>query len=200
MNEAIGISIAAFPATGGQSSGSTSVSGDRRGNERQEWLERTDLLKRSLLPDEDTFSGQEKDGYIVFEPLAPDVSGITVIIPDLQVRFDYTEPNAGTVVKAKVTDWELSGSPPEELDYSLIRLSEKAGDHGLNGGKRGFVNARLEHDFVKDEAIFILQHPNRQPLKVAAGFLADVNSWVDRIAYTTNTEPGSSGSPCFQAR
>lgn len=75
--------------TGGQSSGSSSVSGDRRGNERQQWLERTDLLKRSMLPDEATFSGQEKDGYIVFRPLASEVSDITVNIPDFEVRFDY---------------------------------------------------------------------------------------------------------------
>ena len=47
--------------------------------------------------------------------------------------------------------------------------------------------------------ILILQHPNTEPLKLAvdtAGVLKLYENGT-RIRYATNTEPGSSGSPCF---
>ncbi|MFH1566659.1 MAG: hypothetical protein ABIL09_01575 [Gemmatimonadota bacterium] len=92
----------ALGGTGGASSGSTEVSGDRRGNEREMWLNRTDLLKRTMFPDEATFSGQEKDGYVVFEPLAADVADVTVNIPGLVIRFDYKgEPIESIDVSAR---------------------------------------------------------------------------------------------------
>ena len=51
--------------------------------------EREGILRRTMFPDEDVFSAQENQGYIVFKPLAPDVEELTVHIPDVVVRFDY---------------------------------------------------------------------------------------------------------------
>ena len=42
-----------------------------------------------MFVDEQVFSAQEREGYLVFEPLAPDVDELTVHIPDVVVRFDY---------------------------------------------------------------------------------------------------------------
>lgn len=59
------------------------------GNLYQEWKERVNLLERTLFPNEHIFSAQETDGYIVFEPLAPDVAELMIHIPDVIVRFDF---------------------------------------------------------------------------------------------------------------
>ena len=59
------------------------------GNALEVWKERDSILRRTMFPDEDVFSAQENEGYIVFKPLAPDVDELTIHIPDVVVRFDY---------------------------------------------------------------------------------------------------------------
>lgn len=60
-----------------------------RGNEYLEYKERRSLLQRTMFPQEDIFSGQESEGFVVFEPLADDVEDIIVTIEDIVIRFDY---------------------------------------------------------------------------------------------------------------
>lgn len=72
------------------------------GNSFNIWKERDAVLRRTLFPNEQIFSAQETQGYVVFEPLAPDVSGITVHVPDVIVRFDYKGDPVETIdVEAK---------------------------------------------------------------------------------------------------
>ena len=59
------------------------------GNAMFTWKERESILRRTMFPDEEVFSAQENEGYIVFKPLAPDVEELTVHISDVVVRFDY---------------------------------------------------------------------------------------------------------------
>ena len=59
------------------------------GNARSIWQERDGILGRTMFPDEEVFSAQTNEGYLVFKPLAPDVDELTVHIPDVVVRFDY---------------------------------------------------------------------------------------------------------------
>jgi trypsin-like peptidase len=88
--------------------------------------------------------------------------------------------------------------PPDatELDYALLRLAERAGD------KRGWFALPGKGVAVAEGAnIWIVQHPDGKPLK----FAADMKSLLKcppppgrpRLRYLTNTEKGSSGSPCF---
>ena len=65
------------------------------------WKERDGILRRTMFPDEEVFSAQVNEGYIVFKPLAPDVNELTVHIPDVVVRFDY------------------KGDPIEEVDVEM---------------------------------------------------------------------------------
>ena len=53
------------------------------------WKEREGILRRTMFPDEEVFSAQENEGYVIFKPLAADVEELTVHIPDVVVRFDY---------------------------------------------------------------------------------------------------------------
>jgi len=67
-----------------------------------EWRSRLGLLRRTMFPDEFIFSAQDREGYIVFKPLAPDVSRLTVHIPNIVVRFDYAgDPVETTNVTAE---------------------------------------------------------------------------------------------------
>ena len=59
------------------------------GNAYNVWKERDGILRRTMYQNEQIFSAQESDGYVVFEPLAHDVDELTVHIDDVVIRFDY---------------------------------------------------------------------------------------------------------------
>jgi len=59
------------------------------GNAHSVWKERDGIMRRSMYVNEQVFSAQESEGFLVFEPLAPDVDELTVHIPDVIVRYDY---------------------------------------------------------------------------------------------------------------
>jgi hypothetical protein len=112
------------------------------------------------------------------------------------VRFDYKldangQPAARQIC-AFASDWLLDQSEEKELDYALIRLAENIGD------ARGNLVPH-PYEFLPDYPLFILQHPNGQPLTVQVGTILSTDSLHKQVNYTTNTAPGSSGSPCFTA-
>lgn len=60
-----------------------------RGNEYARYQERLDLLRRTLFKNEEIFSGQEVEGFVVFPVLHPDVGKLRVVINDMVLRFDF---------------------------------------------------------------------------------------------------------------
>lgn len=146
---------------------------------------------------------------------------------DLACRFDYKvledglEVHPGTVYRP-AGDWLVDWSPysprdlevnpagdpsPDELDYALIHLQGRPGEDPVGGETndprptaRGWVEVPgQEHDFAAQPALYIVQHPDGRPMKVAIDTEAvlGLNGNATRVRYTTTTEPGSSGSPCF---
>jgi hypothetical protein len=92
--------------------------------------------------------------------------------------------------------------PPtaEELDYALLRLATPVGNEVVNGTKRGWiVLPAAAQPLPKDAPLLILQHPKGSPMKLAMDTQAIIgpNAKGTRVRYTTNTDSGSSGSPCF---
>ena len=65
------------------------------GNALEVLKERESILRRTMFPDEDVFSAQENEGYVVFKPLAPDVENLTVYIPDVAVAFRFQGRSSG---------------------------------------------------------------------------------------------------------
>lgn len=135
---------------------------------------------------------------------------------NVRLRFDFKKatgsdrPRSGEEYRLKADDWLLDASPMDEvddlpdpkpreadvdkLDYALLHLDGKPGD------ERGWVSAHnTAHDFKASAALFIVQHPKGRPMKLALDTEAVVgaNRNGSRVRYRTNTEPGSSGSPCF---
>ena len=153
-------------------------------------------------------------------------SGSSAASGDVVLRFDYKRSAEGDVVNPGVEygladEWLETSSPlsdadlkggdavlpaEDELDFVVLRLSKPAGDEPIGGrGEPGAVGRgwielpSAAHDFVPKSPVFILQHPEATPLKLALDTEAviSVNANGTRVRYRTNTEPGSSGSPCF---
>lgn len=144
------------------------------------------------------------------------------------LRFDYKQLADGTTLSPGTeyklaANWLVDHSPyskvdtsadsgsqvpqPDELDYALLRLEGEPGRQPVGGDKaeptanpRGWIEPKpLPYSVTNGAPIFIVQHPEAKPLKLALdtkGVLG-VNANGTRVRYVTNTEPGSSGSPVF---
>ena len=136
-------------------------------------------------------------------------------------RFDYKvlrngTTNLGTTVPF-ARDWRVLLSPnnppgtdpqPNQLDCAIVRLQNPVGKMvvgatpGAPGDLRGWIrltNSGTDPNFKPNSPLFIIQHPSAQPIKLAlsTNALQSVNANRTRVRYLTNTEAGSSGSPCF---
>jgi hypothetical protein len=145
----------------------------------------------------------------------------------VQLRFDYRvlangTKSDGTVVSLHPTEWLIDSTPyttaeanndpdaalpsTDELDFALLKIERVFGSEPLrpatDSSARGWIPVPETVPLITTDPpmpILILQHPNTEPLKLAvdtAGVLKLYDNGT-RIRYATNTEPGSSGSPCF---
>ena len=132
---------------------------------------------------------------------------------DFLVRFDYlASPLTGEVAEGRVVSvaegpWLLGHSPPfgepptESVDTALFRLAEPMGAHpGDGAGVRGWVDL---NDGVSEppigSSLAIMQHPEGGPLKLSLNTEAVLgfDGLTGRLMHRTDTQPGSSGAPCF---
>ena len=100
-----------------------------------------------------------------------------------------------------------SGTPSgEELDYALLRVAGSPGAMPVGekaepgAPARGFITLSAKAPILAaDMPMLIMQHPRSQPLKLAydTNSIRAVNDNRTRVTYNTNTDWGSSGSPCF---
>jgi hypothetical protein len=128
----------------------------------------------------------------------------------LTCRFDFRRLSTGAVdpgvaiAVLQVVDEspcspaELTAAPdapppkPDELDYALLQLA------AIPGPARGSITTAGLPVQV-DQALIIVQHPKGDPVRFAIDTSA-VTSYAHnglRLRYRTNTDAGSSGSPCF---
>lgn len=86
----------------------------------------------------------------------------------------------------------------DELDYAFLHVDGAPGDEVVDGKARGWVDlAAAGHEILKGSDLVIVQHPNGGPMQIVFDEVGEVNAGKTRVTYTANTEPGSSGSPCF---
>jgi len=157
-----------------------------------------------------------------------DVINQKIAPANVAIRFDFKQLEDGTTVSDGIDyqladDWLIDHSQysqvdlvaldqkrtipaVDELDYALLRVKGSPGNQtfgdpqNLNAPTRGWLKVAPDpHDFLSKPALFIVQHPDGQPLKLALDTqsVLDMNGNQTRVIYRTNTEPGSSGSPCF---
>ncbi|NEO14315.1 MULTISPECIES: effector-associated domain EAD1-containing protein [unclassified Moorena] len=136
------------------------------------------------------------------------------------LRFDYKQLgdgkviNPGTEYRLVEDDWLIDQSrytnnplpTPDELDYALLRVDGVPGEEPIgknpdpDSPKRQWIELPQEpYQFVPDTPLFIVQHPKGEPLKLAfdTEAIITIEDNGTMVKYKTNTEPGSSGSPCF---
>lgn len=151
----------------------------------------------------------------VVEKVADDALGSIECLFDFAVKPDGSRnygpasrlaadgrPARAPYAPAEATDTPDAPPPVSgELDYALLRLASALGDQNVDtGGKRGWiVLPTAVPPTEKGSAVLILQHPDRKPMKLALDQEAVIGPVHDglRLRYSTNTESGSSGSPCF---
>jgi len=163
--------------------------------------------------------------YHVIEPIVateddPQYRGPKASASDLTCRFDYRRMSNGKVSAGNVyrlaPQWRVLLSPnnrkdqePGEntLDCALIRLLQPAGKLAVGdfpdagGAKRGWLTLPgvPPVSLLKDHPLLIVQHPMAEPVKLAieSCSILEVNTSRTRLRHRTNTDHGSSGSPCF---
>ncbi|WP_165228310.1 trypsin-like serine peptidase [Aquisphaera insulae] len=102
-------------------------------------------------------------------------------------------------------EWDLPKSPMNESDFALLRLNRRAADDIVDGHPRGYLDlsTRSQPELAgllpAGAPMLIVQHPMAEPLKLALGE-ADRIEDARYLWHRVNTEPGSSGSPCFSQK
>jgi V8-like Glu-specific endopeptidase len=136
------------------------------------------------------------------------------------LRFDYKQLadgniiNKGTEYRLVESDWLIDKSPYakntlptlDELDYALLRVDGVPGEEAIgknsdpNAPQRGWISLPTQpYEFLPETPLLIVQHPKAEPLKLAfdTDAIIGINENGTTVKYKTNTQPGSSGSPCF---
>jgi Trypsin-like peptidase domain/Effector-associated domain 1 len=153
-------------------------------------------------------------------------------VDKVRCRFDYKvlttgKEAEGVLVKMHPTDWKIDASPytqgekdlkpddglptVDELDYVLFRLERPIGIEPIDPNprpsekvpRRGWIKVPGTAPAITTQMpILILQHPRKDPLKLALDTegVLQVNGNGTRVRYATNTAGGSSGSPCFDLK
>ena len=145
-----------------------------------------------------------------------------------RLRFDYRRATDGTTVNegtcfSLADEWLVQARPPskvdiepdagdrlpfaDELDFALLRVKDAPGetqigrsDRVADAPIRGWVDRVGSDGLEPDSPLFLLQHPEGAPLKLSFGSSVGLNANGTRLRHRVNSEAGSSGSPCLNAR
>lgn len=146
--------------------------------------------------------------YAIFDyhdiaPL-PDVDNL----PAGAVRVPFAEK--WLVAKGEDLHWDGTIGDPDsdqvtelkaKLDFALVKLAKPIGNFSLteNGGPRRSWLALTDHDdrLRVDDRIIIPQHPAGAGQSIDFGRFMQFDASATRLRYSTETERGTSGAPCF---
>ncbi|HRI60765.1 MAG TPA: trypsin-like peptidase domain-containing protein [Saprospiraceae bacterium] len=114
-----------------------------------------------------------------------------------RLEFNY-EIGADGKAKSRTT-YQLDASnyktsPPNEFDFARVKVIDRA-DAPL--GQWGFVEFDPDAIPSVGESVTIIQHPKGEDKQIALNANEVLGQLNQHIFYTTDTEPGSSGSPVF---
>lgn len=145
----------------------------------------------------------------------------TQIFPGYAIAL-HPDPKRQIIASSPYAELDVTGSPSldtpwpiDKLDYALVRLEREIDREAYGpayGGipapkttesERGYIKVPAERPaFFNGSHLFIIQHPEKAPKKVAFGFgkVDGMDAAGQRVRYQVNTLKGSSGSPCFNEK
>lgn len=112
-------------------------------------------------------------------------------------EFNYqTDVNGVPLPVARYNFDPMVFMTDQQLDYTLIGLATADGN-APPLDQWGTLKLNPNADPVEDEHVVIVQHPGGAPKQIALTANQVIQAWEHRLFYTTDTLPGSSGSPVF---
>lgn len=118
----------------------------------------------------------------------PDVAATSVV----QFNYQLTWSGQPTVVRQnKIVEMVKTDS---HLDYSIVRIDGSPGD------VFGFIDPADRATVAVNDPVVIIQHPNGDRKQIALQDNQVSGVFDDLVQYTTDTQPGSSGSPILNNR
>lgn len=135
-----------------------------------------------------------KEGYVFTNN---HVIGSAEIAKTARIEFNYEIGSDGktksrTSYEIDVSDFKTS--PPSEFDFARVKVIDRA-DAPLS--QWGFVEFEPDAIPAVGEAVTIIQHPKGEDKQIALNANEVLGQLNQHLFYTTDTEPGSSGSPVF---
>jgi V8-like Glu-specific endopeptidase len=114
-----------------------------------------------------------------------------------RIEFNYEMDSSGSIKTRssyKLDNTDFICSPPDEFDFARVRVKDNP-SNPLS--QWGFVEFDVSAIPTIAESVTIIQHPKGEDKQIALNANEVVSVWDRHIFYTTDTEPGSSGSPVF---
>lgn len=135
-----------------------------------------------------------KEGYIFTNN---HVIGSADVAKTARLEFNYEvgpdgKTKSRTAYQLDVSDFKTS--PPNEFDFARVKVVDRA-DAPL--AQWGFVEFDADAVPAIGESVTIIQHPKGEDKQIALNANEVLGQLNQHIFYTTDTEPGSSGSPVF---
>lgn len=135
-----------------------------------------------------------KEGYIFTNN---HVIGSADIAKSARIEFNYEvgpdgKTKSRTAYQVDASDFKTS--PPAELDFARVKVIDRP-DAPLN--QWGFVEFDSDAIPAVGESVTIIQHPKGEDKQIALNANEVLGQLKQHLFYTTDTEPGSSGSPVF---
>jgi V8-like Glu-specific endopeptidase len=118
-----------------------------------------------------------------------------------KVEFNYQLALGSHAASAGTVRYDLASDKlfrtSIALDYTVVAIRTSAGAGKPPVSAWGNVLLNPNADPVRNELVVIVQHPNGQPKQIALSANAVLQVKPPYLHYSTDTMPGSSGSPVF---
>ena len=164
------------------------------------WLERGLTVAKSVCRILSKNSVPVGTGFLVGQNMLMTNHHVIATVKDadkMMAEFNYQTDMHGVLLQsARYTFDPAVFMTNEQLDYTLIGLAvPAAATPPLSTW--GVLKLNPSADPLPDEHVVIVQHPGGAPKQIALTANQVVQTWEHRLFYTTDTMPGSSGSPVF---
>lgn len=114
-------------------------------------------------------------------------------VNNLQLYFGKTE-NSGDGIAYRVQTLEYPRQDIPTHDVAVLRIEDRP-DHPST--QFGYLPVERDTAFTRQTRLSILQHPWGEDQQGTHGYFASYSETHGAIRYTTETRPGTSGSPVF---